>query len=170
MLWHLIAAIFAGLGSAGIAMLLRQLSGKRLPRWIIPVFGGLGILGYQIYQEYSWFDHKQQQLPAQTQLIDSEQRSMVWRPWTYLVPITNAFTVIDTRPDTEGENGEVVAFQLYRFERAYPDNVSHRPYLLNCATRELVPLEKDDGRPLVSEMRRLTEDSPLYRHQCVDHS
>lgn len=168
MLWHLIAAIFAGLGCAGIGLALRQLSGKRLPRWIIPAFAGLGILGYQIYQEYSWFDHKQLQLPAHTQLIDSEQRSMIWRPWTYLVPITNAFTVIDGEANSDLERDEVVTFQLYRFERSYPDNVTHRPYLLNCATRELVPLEQGSGTPVVSEMRRLTRDARLYRHQCAD--
>lgn len=166
MLWHLIAAIFAGLGSAGIAMLLRQLSGKRLPRWIIPVFAGLGILGYQIYQEYSWFDHKQLQLPAQARVVDSEQRSMVWRPWTYFAPITNAFTVIDSESETDAQSGETRVFQLYRFERAYPDNVSHHPYLLNCTTRQLVPLEKDSERPIVSKMRTLTQDAPVYRHQC----
>ena len=37
MIWHLIAAIFAGLGAAGLGLLLRTLSGKRLPRWIVPV-------------------------------------------------------------------------------------------------------------------------------------
>ncbi len=63
MIWHLIAAIFAGLGAAGLGLLLRTLSGKRLPRWIVPVCAGLGMLGYQIQHEYGWFDHKRQQLP-----------------------------------------------------------------------------------------------------------
>lgn len=169
MLWHLIAAIFAGLGSAGIAMMLRKLSGQRLPRWIIPVFAGLGILGYQIYQEYNWFEHKQQQLPPEAQVISSEQRSMVWRPWTFMFPITNAFTVIGDSIASESGNNDVVSFQLYHFERAYPDRVSHHPSLLNCRTRELVPLEKQDGRPLVNDMRRLDKDSVLYRHLCSEH-
>lgn len=168
MLWHLIAAIFAGLGSAGIAMLLRKLSGQRLPRWIIPAFAGLGILGYQISQEYSWFEHKQQQLPPDAQVVSAEQRSMIWRPWTYLFPITNAFTVVDDSSAGEPDTSETVTFQLYHFERAYPDRVSHHPSLLNCTSRELVPLDKENGRPLVKDMRRLSSDSSLYRHLCAD--
>lgn len=168
MIWHLIAAIFAGLGSAGIAMLLRKLSGQRLPRWIIPAFAGLGILGYQIYQEYSWFEHKQQQLPAEAQVVSSEQRSMVWRPWTFLFPITNAFTLVDNNTPSQASDPGVISFQLYHFERAYPDRVSHHPSLLNCTSRELVPLDKENGRPLVKDMRRLSSDSPLYRHLCAD--
>lgn len=166
MLWHLIAAIFAGLGCAGIAMLLRKLSGQRLPRWIIPVFAGLGILGYQIYQEYSWFEHKQQLLPPGAQVVSSEKRSMVWRPWTFLFPITNAFSVVENTTASEAGSNDVVTFQLYHFERAYPDRVSLHPSLLNCTTRELVPLDQENGRPLVKDMRLLDEDSPLYQHQC----
>lgn len=166
MIWHLIAAIFAGLGSAGIAMLLRKISGQRLPRWIIPAFAGLGILGYQIYQEYSWFEHKQQLLPSEAQVISSEQRSMVWRPWTFLFPITNAFTVVDDSIASESDNSDVVSFQLYHFERAYPDRVSIHPSLLNCTTRELVPLDQENGRAQVEDMRLLDEDAPLYQHHC----
>ncbi|WP_027967712.1 hypothetical protein [Halomonas halocynthiae] len=168
MLWHLIAAIFAGLGCAGIALLLRKLSGQRLPRWIIPAFAGLGILGYQVYQEYHWFEHKQQQLPPETQLISTEQRSMIWRPWTFLFPITNAFTVVDNASHSETGSSDIVTFQLYHFERAYPDRVSHHPSLLNCTTRELVPLDKENGQPMVKDMRRLAEDSALYQYQCAN--
>ena len=64
MLWQLVAAVFAGLGAAGVGLILRQLSGKRLPRWIVPALGGLGMIGYQVHYEYAWFDYKQAQLPA----------------------------------------------------------------------------------------------------------
>ncbi|MHB1371312.1 MAG: hypothetical protein ACYCW7_14085, partial [Pseudomonadaceae bacterium] len=63
MFWHLIAAVAAALAGAGIALVLRSLSGKRLPAWIIPVFAGLGMFGYTIYYEYTWFETSQARLP-----------------------------------------------------------------------------------------------------------
>ena len=53
MLWTLLAIVVAGLGAAGIALLLRKLTRNKLPKWIVPLFGGLGMLGYQIFYEYS---------------------------------------------------------------------------------------------------------------------
>jgi len=49
MFWHLIAAIVAGVAGAGIGLLLRSLTRKRLPKWIIPVCAGLGMLSYTIH-------------------------------------------------------------------------------------------------------------------------
>ena len=95
MIWHLIGAIFAGLGAAGIGLLLRKVSGKRLPRWIIPALGGLGMLGYQIQTEYSWYEHKRSLLPESARVVQAEQDAMFWRPWTYLFPMTTAFSVVD---------------------------------------------------------------------------
>ena len=46
MLWTILAIVVAGMGAAGIAMLLRKLTGNRLPKWIIPACGGLGMLAY----------------------------------------------------------------------------------------------------------------------------
>ena len=43
MLWTLLAIVVAGLGAAGIALLLRKLTRNKLPKWIVPLFGGLGI-------------------------------------------------------------------------------------------------------------------------------
>ncbi len=166
MIWHLIAAIFAGLGAAGLGQLLRLASGKRLPRWLVPVFAGLGMLGYQVYTEYSWFDHKRGQLPPSAEVVDEERSQVFWRPWTYLVPLTNAFRVIDhdSLRSAEIDGQRVVEFMLYRFERRPVDSVSHQALLLNCATRELLPL--DEG-PRLEHLRRLREEAALHRLLCA---
>jgi len=95
MIWHLIAAIVAAVAGAGIALLLRSLTRKRLPKWIIPVFAGLGMLSYPIHYEYTWFEAKQARLPEGTVVVASEKGEMLWRPWTMMYPMPLSYTVLD---------------------------------------------------------------------------
>lgn len=168
MIWHLIAAVFAGLGAAGIGLLLRMASGKRLPIWIIPVFGGLGMLGYQIHYEYSWFSHKQAQLPDSASVVEVEHGSMFWRPWTYPFPMANAFSVVDSDSmrvrDADGER--LVEYIRYRFEKQHVDLVTHQAWLMNCTTRETLPLAGEERRPRFKAMRELDAEDPVYRAVC----
>ncbi|SDT92872.1 hypothetical protein SAMN05216296_0648 [Pseudomonas pohangensis] len=167
MLWTLIAIGIAGLGAAGIAMLLRKLTRNRLPKWIIPAFGGLGMLGYQIYYEYNWFEHQLQRQPAEAVLVASETGEVLWRPWTFFRPMTTAFTVLDKKSlQREEASGQtVVAFNLYRFEKQHIDQVSHQSYLLNCTTAELLPLDPQQ-KPLLEQIRRIERTETLYLQVC----
>ncbi|TFH88641.1 hypothetical protein EQG41_02070 [Billgrantia azerbaijanica] len=170
MIWHLIAAVFAGLGAAGVGLLLRTLSAKRLPRWIVPVFAGLGMLGYQIQHEYTWFAHKSAQLPDSARVVDTEQSAAFWRPWTYLVPLTTAFTVIDEESlvRSRADDQRLVEFILYRFDREYVERLSHQAYLMNCTTRELVPLAEESREPRTDQLRSLGEADPLFTAVCAN--
>lgn len=167
MLWTILAIVISGLGAAGIAMLLRKLMGNRLPKWIIPAFGGLGMLAYQIYYEYSWFEHQLQRQPAESVLVASETGEVFWRPWTFFWPMTTAFTVLDSKSlmREEGSGNSVVAFNLYRFEKQHVDRVSHQPHLLNCTTAELLPLDAQK-KPLLEKMKRIERDGLLFQHAC----
>jgi hypothetical protein len=168
MIWHLIAAVFAGLGAAGIGLLLRLASGKRLPKWIIPVCAGLGMLGYQIHYEYSWFEHKRSQLPATAEVIDTQQDSMPWRPWTYLYPMTVSFSLVDqsSMEPRQTDDQQLVEFILYRFEKEYVDQLHHQPYLMNCSSAEMVPLTNGSREPRLDALRSVDEASRLYQAVC----
>ncbi|MGQ4878749.1 hypothetical protein ACOJCM_09280 [Billgrantia sp. LNSP4103-1] len=168
MIWHLIAAVFAGLGAAGIGLLLRLASGKRLPQWIIPVCGGLGMLGYQIHYEYNWYEHKRSQLPATAEVVDTRQDSMPWRPWTYLFPMTVAFSLVDQNSMTprQADDQQLVEFILYRFEKEYVDQLRHQPYLMNCTTAEMVPLTSGSREPRLDDLKQVKEESHLFDAVC----
>lgn len=167
MIWHLIAIAISGLGSASIALLLRKVSRQRLPRWLIPVFAGLGMLGYQIYFEYSWYEHKQSQLPPGSVVISSEAGTVFWRPWTFAFPMTTQFSVIDVANirRMNADDTELVQFVQYDFEKQYVDVVTFRTYIINCAQAELVPLTPD-GALNVGRLQRLTSDDPRYTTVC----
>ena len=166
MFWTFVATIVCGLGAAGIAMGIRAATAKRAPRWIIPVFAGAGMLGYLVYGEYSWYDHKRSLLPEEAVVVATEQEKIFFRPWTFVFPYVTAFSTVDTsdfRRDTSDD--DIVRFTLYRFEQTVTDAVSHRAHLIHCQSRELVPLGSD-GVPRVDNMKLLTANDPLYRTVC----
>ena len=169
MIWTIIAIVFSGLGAAGVALILRKLTRNKLPKWIIPVFAGMGMLGYQISYEYSWFEHQVARQPDAAVVVSTETGQVFWRPWTYHFPMIIAFTVIDTENmvKTEVEGNELVEFMLYRFEKQHVDLVSHQAYLLNCSTAEMLPLN-EHRHPVLQKLRRLDSSEVLYQTVCAE--
>lgn len=167
MIWTIIAIAVSGLGAAGIALLLRKVSGNRLPMWIVPVFAGVGMLAYQISWEYSWYEHQVQRQPAGSIVVATEQNPMIWRPWTFHFPMTTAFTVLDSRQIIRHQvnDDRVAEFILYRFEKQHVDRVTPSAYLLNCDSQELIPLSAEK-QPLLDKMKRLDTTDALYRQIC----
>lgn len=167
MIWNLIATVVAGLGAAGIALILRSLSRKKLPKWIVPVFAGLGMLAYQIHTEYTWYEFKTGQLPEGAEVVEVRIDSMVWRPWTYLFPMTVGFSVVDTKSiqDTLVGDERVVEFVLYRFEKSYVDQVSHHAQLINCGSGEMFELD-ESRQPRLNSREVIVSGSPLRQKVC----
>lgn len=169
MVWHLIAAIVAALAGAGIALLLRSLSGKRLPKWIIPAFAGLGMLGYTIQYEYTWFDTKQARLPEGSVIVASEKGEMLWRPWTMLFPMPLSYTVLDSANAKieETSHGRIARFVLYRFNKQHLiSTVTSSPYQLLCERKVMFRLN-EAGQAKMETMTELPVDAPLYRTICT---
>ncbi len=166
MFWNLLATIFCGLGAAGFALGIRAITAKRAPKWLIPVFAGLGMLGYLIYGEYTWYDHKQTLLPEEAIVVDTEKEKVFFRPWTFVAPYVTAFSAVDVNSiSRDTDNDHIVRFTLYRFEQTVADSVSHRIHLINCRSRELVPLGSD-GRPSVDNMKVINSSNALYQTVC----
>ncbi len=167
MIWHLIATFSAGLGAAGIAFLLRSITRQKLPKWIIPAFAGLGMLAYQIYFEYNWFDHQSSRQPEGTVVTASYKGEVFWRPWTYFYPMTTVFKVVDTNnlQVREADGLTLVEFIEYRFEKKYIDVVTHQRYVLNCSDAQLVAVS-DEHQVLSKQPHDVARDSVLFATVC----
>lgn len=166
MFWTFVATVFCGLGAAGIALAIRTATAKKAPRWIIPVFAGLGMLGYLIYGEYTWYDHKRSLLPEEAVVVNEEQQGLFFRPWTFVFPYVTAFSTVDIKSiETDTTDSDIVRFTLYRFDQTVTDAVSHRVHLIHCAKRELVPLTSD-GSPAINNLKVLPASDPLYEIVC----
>lgn len=96
MLFELIATLVAGLAGAGIALLLNRLSGRRLPRWIIPVFAGGAMLAATLVNEYGWYGRTVAGLPQGMKVALAVEDDAVYRPWARVFPFVSRFLAVDT--------------------------------------------------------------------------
>lgn len=170
MLWELIATVFAGLGAAGIALALRFISRQKLPRWIIPVFAGVGMLGFQIFSEYNWFSHQSGLLPAGVAVVRTVEETAPWRPWSYLKPQILRFIAADVQNAAVNQrNPDLVLVELYFFERrALARRV---PQVIHCtagARADFTDALKipEDNDPLSIDWHQLSADDPLLSLLC----
>ncbi|HWV08218.1 MAG TPA: hypothetical protein VN156_01660 [Pseudomonas sp.] len=173
MIWHLVAAICAALAGAGVALLLRKLTRDRLPKWIIPVLAGVGMLGYTIHYEYTWFETKQARLPEGSLIVSTEEGEMLWRPWTMLYPMPLVYTVLDraqAQVIDDSRRGRTARFSLYRFEKQHlTSTVESHSYQLLCAEKAMFSLN-EAGQAKFETMTSLEVDSPLYQAVCAGAS
>ena len=147
MIWEFVATISAGLGAAGIMMMIR-LFVKKLPKWLVPAAAGLGMIGFQVYSEYTWFDHTRSLLPASAMVVAEVPESTFYKPWSYVKPQVLKFVAIDsTKTASVGENGQVLQTNLYFFERRM--SAQTWPILINCQTRlQANAPQQNNGEPL----------------------
>jgi hypothetical protein len=95
MLFELIAVFASGFCLAGLALALRWLLRGRTPVWLVPVAAGLGMLGYSVWSEYSWFDRARGTLPATVEVVSTNEVQAWYRPWTYVAPQVNRLIAMD---------------------------------------------------------------------------
>lgn len=132
MLWEFIATLSAGIGTAGIALLLRRLF-KRLPRELVPAAAGLGMLLFQIHSEYTWFAHTRALLPESARVVAAIPETAFYKPWAYVQAPVLKFAAIDSAK-TAVFPGQAHWRQtnLYFFERRM--SAQTWPILIDCQT------------------------------------
>ena len=139
MFFELIAAFAAGFLGAGLALVAGWLSGGRLPRWLMPVMAGVGMIGYAIWSEYTWFDRTAAAMPPGVEVTFVNEVSAFWRPWTYALPVVDRFAAVDTasirtNPDVPDAR---IADMLFA-QRWMPNRLV--PVMFDCAGGRHAPL------------------------------
>ena len=179
MLYEFIATIAAGFGLAGVALIITHLSklaGKRAPKWLIPLFGAAGIFGFQINQEYSWYDQEVAQLPEGVTVVKKVAESTWFRPWSYVKPQTLRFIAADSgNARANAANKDVYLVNLYLFERRR--SVQQVPQVLDCAAparADYVLQEKGSQLSIDEHVRQTTKwrpletNDPLFINVCTN--
>lgn len=139
MFWELVATLCAALGFAGVALSIKWFW-KRAPRWLVPAAAALGVMAFQIYQEYTWYPYTVSNLPAEAVVVAELTETRFYRPWSYVKPQVSRFIAADTA--NVRENSAYPQWRkvsLYFFERGQPAHTLVAQ--IDCATR----LQADDN-------------------------
>ncbi|MFZ5962235.1 hypothetical protein ACOXXX_04725 [Thalassococcus sp. BH17M4-6] len=162
MFLELIAVAVAGFAGAGGIMALRLATGGALPRWLIPVGAGLAMLAATISSEYAWFSRTSQALPEGLEVASSVSSTAFYRPWTYVVPLTDRFVAVDTGNLRPNEQDGLYMADLYFFGRWRP--VRSVQMMIDCpAGRRADPALGDGSDPV---WRDVGPDDPIVRTVC----
>lgn len=167
---ELIATIFAGIACAGIAMLLNLLTGRRLPKWVMPVAAGAGMIGMTISNEYTWFDRTAERLPEGVEIaIEIKEQSWL-RPWTQVWPYTKRFAAVDVGTARTNETlPDQRLVDIYFFGRWSP--VNQAPMLFDCAgNRSALLIDgadfAQDGTVENADWQTMPADDPILKLVC----
>jgi hypothetical protein len=167
---ELIATVFAGFACAGIAMFLNIITGKRLPKWILPVAAGLGMIGMTISNEYTWFDRTAETLPEGITIAMTVDEQSWGRPWTQLWPYTKRFVAVDTATAQTNENlPDQRLADLYFFGRWSP--VNQAPMLFDCTgARSALLIDgatfAADGTVTDADWQQMPAGDPILKLVC----
>lgn len=170
MFWELVATVFAGLGAAGVALVLRLLSGKRLPKWLVPACAGLGMLGFQIYTEYTWFAHQKDLLPEGVVVVRTATEQVPWRPWSYLAPQTVRFMALNVgQASVNARHPNLMLAELYLFERRR--SARRVPQVIDCERGARAVFTQDltfpePGQALGDAWYPLAPEDPMLTSIC----
>lgn len=131
MFLELIATFVAGIGAAGLVLLINMMTKGRLPKWSMPVAAGAAMIALAVTNEYTWGSRTTEGLPEGVVVIDDIKVSKWYQPWTYVWPQTVRLTAVDTAAvQTRDDVPGVKLIDLYLFARwQAPAKV---PQLLNC--------------------------------------
>lgn len=170
MLLEFLAVIVAGFGGGGTAMILRRLSGRRLPEWLTPAGAAAGMIAMVIYLEYSWAARFEAGLPEEVVVVSRNQQQSWMRPWTYAVPLTNRIIAVDNRVRQRNRiNPDLVLTGVILQERwALTMGFSS---LFDCANARRADLTEatvldDQGLPVAAEWYALSPDDRFLTTAC----
>jgi hypothetical protein len=170
MFLELVATFVAGLAVAGVAMLLNVATGRRLPRWIIPVAAGLGMIGMTISNEYSWFPRTSETLPEGLVIAETVEKQSFYQPWTYVAPYVDRFVAVDAKSMRQNPaQPDMLLFDAYFYGRWSPLN--RMAVVVDCAEGRRAPLSGDaefgaDGSIANARWFNAGLDDPIIRTAC----
>lgn len=171
MLMELLATVVCGFAAAGVVLLANRLIGNRMPRWIVPAVGGIAMLSYQVWSEYTWYTRTAATLPEGVTVTETFEESAPWRPWTYAVPQVNRFAAVDVAGARRNPKvpGHVLA-DILVFSRYLP--VYLVPNLVDCPGARRANLTDgaefdEDGRMTDADWVEVGPGDPVVMAVCT---
>ncbi|MDE0520974.1 MAG: hypothetical protein OXH79_03355 [Boseongicola sp.] len=163
---ELIATFVAGLGAAGVVLLINLATRDLLPRWAMPAAAGAGMIGLAVALEMTWASRTIEGLPQGVAVADTVSESAWYRPWTYLWPQTTRIMAIDTDTVRKNEAApDTRLIEVYLLARWQP--TQRVPQLIDCATgarADVTDITLAD--PAAANWRPVTAAGDIVRLAC----
>lgn len=171
MLFHLLATFSAGICAAGLFLLGYRTFGRKAPRFLPPLAAGLAMIGYNVWDEYSWATRTIAELPGHIEVLETYGHAAPWKPWTYAIPEVNRFAALDTSRIRRNESlpGYVLA-EFILVTRRSP--TATMQLLFDCQgarQTDVVPSKGFDaeGLPQDQDWVAVETDSTLFKAVCA---
>lgn len=170
MLIDFVSMVAAGFAAAGIVMGLNRLSGRRLPKWAMPAAAGLAMIGFTIWNEYSWAERNRALYPDTAVVTFENARSDFWRPWTFVAPVTTRMSVLDRGPeaglpaDPGPDMRHAKVYLMERWKTSYGLTV-----LFDCANARRVDASAEGATEAdlaAAEWLEIDPEDPALRAAC----
>lgn len=170
MFLELIATFVFGFAAAGVVLLVNWMTGRRLPRWLMPVAAGAAMIGFAIWSEYNWYPRTAGQLPEEVVIVSTNESRAIYRPWTYVVPYIDRFSAIDTSRalTNEAQPGQVIVPMIFLGRWAPGSEI---PVIVDCSGSRRAELADgisfdDSGAVAGARWIEVDETDPLLRAAC----
>jgi hypothetical protein len=108
----LLGAVAVGLFCASLAFIAVRFLGRDR-RFLIPVAGGAGMLGFTIWNDYDWIGRHRAGLPDAVEVVDTIAEPSPIKPWTLIAAPVVRYRALDRRtiePTPEGARRATVYF------------------------------------------------------------
>lgn len=161
------------LAACMIYMIRRSLAkrGRSLPRWVLPALIGSSMIGYSVWNEYTWFDRISSRLPPAVAVVGKGEHSAAWSPWTYVWPVTTRFVALDTRNRMQSaEQPSLVVTEILLVERWQPTR--RVPLAFDCHHHRRAELVgnariEPDGSLHGSRWQPVEPNDPVLQAACA---
>ena len=166
MLLTFLGALSTGILAACAAFIIRRATGLNI-RWLIPFSAGAAMLGFTIWNDYSWFGRQRAGLPEGVVVVEAFERSAALQPWTLIAPVVDRYSALDRRAaERHPDAPDIVRAPLFLAQRFQPTYVT--PQIIDCARgRRADAVEAGPrGLPPDDAWRPLSSGHPLLRAAC----
>lgn len=171
MFYEIIATLVAGVAGAGVALLANRLTGRRLPRWIVPFGVALGMLATTIANEYAWYNRTVANLPEGLVVVSTAENTSFYRPWVRVKPFVEQFVAVDGASlRTHDDHPNLRMVNLLRLGRW--STPIERAVMVDCADGRRAPISGASEIGTEGWLDRLVwfaapEGDPVVRETCA---
>lgn len=167
----LLGTVVLGLTAAGVLYALFHTFKIKAGRWLIPMSAGLAMLGFHLWNEYSWYPRTAGDLPEHVVVAGTYTGRNAMQFWTYIVPRVDRFSAVNMQSlRRHPEHDDLVMTEVYLVGRYTPTAAVTQLY--DCDQPRRLDIAPDSaltesGLPADPAWVSIPSDDPIRQKVCT---